>query len=144
MKEVSVMKKRDKIIVVSLKDKDARLFSFSQIPKTEEEHNELQEPKKRFHLEQVERSADGSMVIHLQPVCKKEQAERFNRIAERLEQHLDRKKLLLDVIRQLPSGDVKELEQRLSAEASVKPKYGCFDLMVGGKKGRPFQLNIRD
>lgn len=65
-------------------------------------------------------------------------------IAEYLEQHVPVKEFLKDVLRTTPPEDVIEIFRRIKKGAKVTADDGCFIMNIGGMRGKPFQLSLRE
>lgn len=64
-------------------------------------------------------------------------------IAEYLKDHVPVKAFLKDVLTTKRPDDVIELLKRVRKKGKVTADEGCFILNVGGKRGFPFQLDLR-
>jgi len=62
-------------------------------------------------------------------------------IAEKLKDTVDAKRFLEELMFLHSSpAEILELHERILKGASVKDKPGCYSLMIGGKKGRPYEF----
>ena len=62
-----------------------------------------------------------------------------------LAEHIDRKELIKDVLRKLEPKAMAELHDRvIKHKAKIKQKPGCVYLSIGGKRGTPSILMLRD
>jgi len=65
----------------------------------------------------------------------------IDEIAEYLKDSINVKDFLKDVVATQPGFDLMELFERIhNKKPKVKPEEGCYNLLVYGKRGRPFKL----
>jgi len=77
------------------------------------------------------------------PLLFKDITPDFKALAKKLAEGLDAEALLEDILKTKPLETTLEVAARLTNEdASVKSKEGCFKLLIGGKPGRPFALDL--
>lgn len=66
-------------------------------------------------------------------------------IIEKLKDSVSIEKLLEDALLNLNPEDLTELfERAVTKNGKVNEKEGCYQLLVGGKSGRPFKLMLRN
>jgi len=66
-------------------------------------------------------------------------------IIDRLKDKISVEKLLKDVLDNLEPEDFYELYDRaVIRKGKVREEEGCYKLLVGGKRGAPFELMLRD
>ena len=66
-------------------------------------------------------------------------------IAKELKNKIDGEGLIRDVLEDLPLLGLKDLHERVvKKKGKVKSQEGCYNLQIGGKRGRPMELFIRD
>jgi len=97
----------------------------------------------------VNRDSETSRVFRIvseQPLLAEELTVDFQELAEKLARGLDKVELLKEVLRSAPPNDVIEIKERLDAQpdASISSSPGCFSLKIGGRRGRPKELVIRN
>ena len=64
-------------------------------------------------------------------------------IAEKLAPHMDVEQFLTEHIKAFSSAEeIMELKERLEKPAKVSAKPLCYSLMVGGKRGKPYEFNL--
>lgn len=84
-------------------------------------------------------------VVSEYPVLLEEIEIDYDRMAARLAEGLDKVALLRDVLETASPEVVLEVQERLEHPgAMVKGSPECFVLFIGGKRGRPFELSIRE
>jgi len=67
----------------------------------------------------------------------------FKGMAKKLAEGLDAEALMEDLLKSKPLETTLEVAARLNhPDASVRSKEGCFKLLIGGKPGRPIELDI--
>ena len=77
------------------------------------------------------------------PLMFKDITPDFKGMALKLAEGLNVEALLEDLLKSKPLETTLEVAARLEhPEASVKSKEGCFKLLIGGKPGRPIELDI--
>ena len=69
--------------------------------------------------------------------------EVLNLIVEKLAPHLDVKRFLKEllILHSSPQ-EIVELKERLEKGAKITEAPLCYSLMIGGKRGRPYEFNI--
>ena len=94
----------------------------------------------------VDEDQHTKQVFHIEseyPLLFKDITPDFKSLAKKLAEGLDAEALMEDLLRSKPLETTLEVSARLTNEdASVKSKEGCFKLLIGGKPGRPFVLDI--
>lgn len=85
-------------------------------------------------------------IVQEHPLLAVELIVDFQELAEKLARGLDKVELLKEVLRSAPPNHVIEIKERLDAhpDASVTSSPGCFSLKIGGRRGRPKELVIRN
>lgn len=84
-------------------------------------------------------------ITHEYPMMLEEIEIDYEAMAEKLAKGLDPVALMRDVLRSTEPDALLEVKERLEHPSpSVKGDDGCFRLFIGGKRGRPFELNIRE
>ena len=64
-----------------------------------------------------------------------------SKIAEHLAPYINVKEYLKEfVLSVVPAPEAMEVLERLEKGGKVTPTKGCFSLMIGGKRGRPFEF----
>ena len=67
----------------------------------------------------------------------------FKGMAKKLAEGLNAEALIEDLLKSKPLETTLEVAARLEhPNASVKSKEGCYKLLIGGKPGRPLELDI--
>lgn len=71
-------------------------------------------------------------------------AKTLENVINKLAPHVDVKKLLMEIILlQSPPQEVLELKERLEkGYAKVTEAKLCYSLMIGGKRGKPYEFNL--
>ena len=88
------------------------------------------------HLRRLFKIKDGEFEeINLKAIVKE--------IVDFLEHKITPKKLLEDVLKTSDPATIMEVLERIRKKPKVKEGEGCYFLQIGGKRGFPFQLDIR-
>ena len=66
-------------------------------------------------------------------------------LIEILSKHITIKKLIEDVLNTIPPDELMEIYERaVVKKGKIKEEEGCYKLLIGGKRGKPYELAIRD
>lgn len=66
-------------------------------------------------------------------------------LVERFKEEIDISAIIRDRLHDSNPDEIDELfERAIIKKGSVKEKEGCYKLMVGGKRGKPYEFNILD
>lgn len=66
-------------------------------------------------------------------------------LAEVLAEYVSAKKLIKDVLDNVEPDELEDLYERVIVKkGKVKEEEGCYKLLIGGKRGSPFELMLRD
>ena len=98
-------------------------------------------PKKRYVITKLE-DKNGKVKIELKEI----NIEKLKSgIIKELSDKINTTALLDDVLGDMSIHSLEELSARaVDKKGSVKSKEGCYKLVIGGKKGRPMQLMLRE
>jgi len=98
-------------------------------------------PKKRYVVTEF-KGDKGEITIRLKEI----NIEEFQKsIIQKLKDKINTKELLKDVLDDLSFNALKELGERVVArKGKVRSVKGCYKLQIGGKRGRPLELMLRD
>ena len=83
----------------------------------------------------------------MKKINKKERKELLEKLAGKLAPSVKVKDLLIDTLGELRPSELKEIVSRLDSpknETKVRSEEGCYKLLIGGKKGKPYELMLRD
>ena len=87
-------------------------------------------------------------VYKLKKTGELEYFDRENKVAELtpiLAEHIDREEFIKDVLNKLPPRELSDVYERvIKKKAKIKQQPGCVYLSIGGKRGTPFTLMLRD
>lgn len=77
---------------------------------------------------------------------KKMNTEKFiNKLVDKLVPHVSVEELVRDALYDTNPEDLREMYERvIEKKGSVRDKPGCYKLMLGGKKGAPFEFMLRE
>ena len=140
-------RERQKWIAIALHDKEATLREFYSELRYDKEENEYRHDKARYELAEKKTNAKGEIVIKLRKVDKKKQVTKVKKISECLASKFETQKMLFHTIEELGNSEIDKIYDRLfksKSEAKVGTTNGCLELTIGGKKGRPYKLLMRD
>ena len=79
-------------------------------------------------------------------IYKKMNTKKFiDALVEKLTPHVSVEELLRDTLYDTNPEDLKEMYERvIEKKGSIREKPGCYKLMLGGKRGVPFQFMLRE
>lgn len=122
-------------------------LTLSQIYESLESKDEylmiVKEAKIAFITDKDEHTKKVFHITHEYPLLLEDITPDFKYLAQKLAEGLDAQALLEDLLKTKPLETTLEVAARLThPEASVKSKEGCFKLLIGGKPGRPYALDI--
>jgi len=103
--------------------------------------NAERHPTKRYVVKKFEET-NGKLTIELEEI----NIEKLKQeIIKKLSDKINTTAMLDDVLGDLTIQGLKELHSRtVEHKGKVKSKEGCYKLTIGGKKGRPMELMLRD
>jgi len=103
----------------------------------------VKEAKIAFIVDKDEHTKKVFHIVNEYPLQLEEITPDFKQLAKKLAEGLDKEALLEDLLKSKPLETTLEVAARLTNdEAMVKSKEGCFKLLIGGKPGRPYELDI--
>ena len=122
-------------------------LTFNQIYDSLESKEEylviVKEAKIAFIVDKDDHTKKVFHVVHEYPLQLEDITPDFKQLAKKLAEGLDAEALLVDLLKTKPLETTLEVAARLSNDkATVKSKEGCFKLLIGGKPGRPYALDI--
>jgi len=96
--------------------------------------------------ERIHLSRDALFYVMIEKGYKKLNTEKLiNELVIKLAPAVNTEELVRDALYDTNPDDLKELYERVIVkEGKVRDKPGCYKLVVGGKRGTPFELMLRD
>jgi hypothetical protein len=130
------------VILIDKKKKRAIAFEGKDID-TELYGQDGRHVKYRWKLDNIDITKDGAD-FNFQKDDIEERRKLVKEIVKKLKSKVDIGKFLLDKFDDESIETIKDIHTRLTKDATVKNKDGCFYLSIGGRRGKPAKLFLRE